>query len=60
MEARTSSDTNKVGFYINEEIKYVDGSPPSQWTWRGFAFGNHEIKVVAYNENGKKAEDRSF
>jgi len=58
VETNASYDTNEVEFYIDEGLKYVDGSPPYQWTWRGFASGNHEIKVVAYNENGKKAEDR--
>ena len=57
VEARASSDIYKIEFYIDNNLKYVDETPPYQWTWKEFAFGKHEIKVVAYSENGKKAED---
>ncbi|HEC82487.1 MAG TPA: hypothetical protein ENI53_01195 [Thermoplasmatales archaeon] len=56
VEAMSSLDTSKVEFYIDNELKYSDFESPFQWTWKEIAIGKHEIKVIAYNENGK-AED---
>ncbi len=47
----------KVEFYIDDELKYIDDDFPYQWLWDEFSFGRHEIKVVAYDMEGNKAED---
>lgn len=52
-----TSDVSHVEFCIDDKLKYVDNEQPYEWTWKEFAFGKHEIKVVAYNENGGEAED---
>jgi len=45
-----------VSFYIDDELKFTDYSTPYQWTWNEFAFGNYELKVVAYDENNASDE----
>ena len=49
IEAETNG--NKVEFYVNDELKHEDDSPPYQWTWDETAVGKYTMKVVAYNEN---------
>ena len=56
VEAETNG--NKVEFYIDEELKYSDNESPYQWLWNESAFGSHEIKVIAYDKERNKAEDR--
>ncbi len=55
VEAETNG--NKVEFYIDDELKYVDSEAPFSWQWNEFAVGMHEIMVKAYN-NGAIANDR--
>ena len=49
---------NKVEFYIDDNLKFVDYESPYDRLWNEFAIGRHEIKVVAYDIEGNKAEDR--
>lgn len=48
---------NRVEFYIDDELKYVDSEKPYEWTWNEFAIGKHEIKVIAYDK-GNTVEDK--
>lgn len=48
---------NKVEFYIDNELKYIDDDFPYEWLWDEFTIGNYEIKVIAYDMEGNKAED---
>jgi len=57
VEANASANAEKVEFYIDDELKYVDAAIPYSWTWNEFAFGKHEVKVVAYGMDGNIAED---
>ena len=57
VEVQASPDTEKVEFYIDNKLQYVDEIPPYEWTWEKFAFGKYEIRVIAYNGDGRKAED---
>jgi hypothetical protein len=50
------SGMNKVEFYIDDVLLHSDYDIPYEWLWNEFAFGNHEIKVVAYDAEGNKAE----
>jgi len=52
-----ASNANKVEFYIDNVLKEVDESLPYEWLWDEFSFGRHEIKVIAYDMEGNKAED---
>ncbi|MEM2715658.1 MAG: Ig-like domain-containing protein, partial [Candidatus Thermoplasmatota archaeon] len=47
----------KVEFYIDGLLKFIDTTEPYSWTWNEFVIGMHEIKVVAYDSVGQKAED---
>lgn len=57
VEATASLDVTRVEFYVDSTLQYEDDEPPYEWIWRDIAMGNHEIKVVAYGENGRKAAD---
>ncbi|MCD6236812.1 MAG: hypothetical protein J7K13_02515 [Thermoplasmata archaeon] len=48
---------NKVEFYIDDNLKFVDYESPYDWLWNEFAIGRHEIKVVAYDIEGNKVDD---
>ena len=49
-----ASNTAKVEFYIDGELKYVDETPPFEWKMYA-PFGLHELKVMAYASNGNKS-----
>jgi len=52
-----AKNASMVEFYIDDELKYEDESPPYQWQWNAASIGKHEIKVIAYNGKNK-AEDK--
>jgi len=56
VETAVYPQANKVEFYVDNEIKFTDETPPYEWQWNEFAIGWHEIKVVAY-KNERTAED---
>jgi len=59
----TASDSggsiSNVKFYIDNQLKYTDNSSPYSWNWNTstYSLGNHTIKVVATNNQGKTAEE---
>ena len=50
------SGIDKVKFKCGNSGGRTDYDFPYEWLWNEFAFGNHEIKVVAYDAEGNKAE----
>ena len=50
----TLSGIKEVKFYIDGDYKGKDSTPPYTWEWNEFAFGFHEIKVVAVDEAGNE------
>lgn len=52
-----NSNGNMVEFYIDDELKRTDTESPYEWFWDETVFGLNEIKVIAYDEEGNKAED---
>lgn len=44
---------NKVEFYIDNELRFVDEDTPFEWIWNEKIVGIHEIKILAYNNSGK-------
>jgi hypothetical protein len=60
VEATASSSIGiaKVEFYIDGTLKFTDTSEPYSWLWEERAFLMHEIKVVAYDTIGQKAEEK--
>jgi hypothetical protein len=56
-EVYNINNMDKVEFYIDDVLKSTDDEVPYEWTWNEFAFGNHEIKVVAYDNASNIASD---
>ncbi|MEM2508581.1 MAG: right-handed parallel beta-helix repeat-containing protein [Candidatus Thermoplasmatota archaeon] len=48
----------KVEFYIDNHLRFVDTSEPYSWLWSEFSAANHEIKVIAYDKVGQNATDK--
>jgi len=53
---------SNVSFYIDDQLKYTDYTPPYTWLWDEKVFGFHTIKVVATDTSGNtaSAEQRVF
>ena len=51
------SSIDRVEFYVGDELRYVDEETLYEWKWDEFAIGRYEVKVIAYDEEGNKAED---
>jgi len=56
-DAYDEEGIEKVEFYIDGILKYNDTEQPYEWIWNGFAIGKHEIKAVAYDNKGNRAQD---
>ena len=46
-----------VEFYVDDILKYNDTEQPYEWLWNEFAIGKHEVKVIAHDNKGNRAED---
>ncbi|UCD13012.1 MAG: right-handed parallel beta-helix repeat-containing protein [Thermoplasmatales archaeon] len=44
-----ATNAEKVGFYIDDELKYVDECPPYEWRLNA-GFGLHTIETLAHNK----------
>ncbi|MEA2055463.1 MAG: Ig-like domain-containing protein, partial [Candidatus Thermoplasmatota archaeon] len=59
--ANATDDTGieRVEFYIDNETapRYTDYEAPYNWTWDEKVFFKHEIKVIAYDEDGRTDTD---
>jgi hypothetical protein len=50
-----ATNTNKVEFYMDEQLKFIDEDPPFEWRLDA-PFGFHTVEAMAYNEgNASKA-----
>ena len=58
IEVDARGEISKVEFYIDGNLKFTDYDEPYSWLWNEFAIGKHVIKVIAYDNEGNKAEDR--
>ncbi len=49
---------SKVEFYIDGLLSFTDTASPYQWLWpsRGSSWGEHKIKVIAYDTNDNFSE----
>jgi len=56
-DAYDEDGINKVEFYVDEVLKSTDYEEPYSWLWNESAIGRHEIKIIAYDNSGNKAED---
>ncbi len=48
----------RVEFYVDNELKFVDDKEPYQWLWNKCTIGKHEIKVIVHGIHGSRAEDK--
>lgn len=46
-----SEETEKVEFYIDNDLKHTDYEVPYRWSWEEVTFMRHTITVVAYYGN---------
>lgn len=51
------SEVSKVEFYLDGELMETDYDAPYEWLWSKSSFGNHIIKVIAYDSAGNSASD---
>ena len=58
VEACDEDGISKVEFYVDSELKSIDNSSPYEWLWNEFTIGKHEIRAIAYNDEGNKVEDK--
>ncbi|RLD42246.1 MAG: hypothetical protein DRI88_11855 [Bacteroidetes bacterium] len=56
-DAYDEDGISKVKFCINDILKYNDTEQPYEWLWNEFAIGRYEIKVIAHDNKGNRAED---
>ncbi len=47
VQVETNGD--KVEFYVNDELKFIDNDESYEWIWNETAIGKYTIKVVAYD-----------
>jgi hypothetical protein len=47
----------KIEFYVDDELRYVDEESPYQWLWDEFAVGRHTLTVVAHDKNTNLIQD---
>ena len=52
-----ATNAEKVEFYVDDELRYIDEEPPFSWHIKNVAMGFHTIEVFAYNEKGKISKD---
>jgi len=57
IKADVFGSIQRVEFYIDDNLEFTDYESPYEWLWNEFAIGRHEIKVIAYDNEGNKAED---
>ncbi len=52
VEINAYDGIEKVGFYVDDELKFIDDIPPYQWLWGEMSMGRHKIKIIAYGMEG--------
>jgi len=59
VQAIDDSKVEKVEFYINDELVETLTSEPYEYLWKSTPFlkFRHEIKVIAYDDQGKSSEE---
>jgi hypothetical protein len=52
----TETDIEKVEFYINDGMRFVDSYAPYEFLWTEIISGQYTIKVIAYDNAGNSAD----
>jgi hypothetical protein len=50
-------EVEKVEFYVDNRLKFIDYDMPYQWLWDEKVFGRHEIKAIVYDKGENMAHD---
>ncbi|MEM1513778.1 MAG: C25 family cysteine peptidase, partial [Candidatus Thermoplasmatota archaeon] len=58
MKIEASADATKIELYIDNELKSISYENKFSWIWKEFSLGWHELKFIAYDEVGNKAEKK--
>jgi hypothetical protein len=59
VNAYSEDGIDKVEFYIDNLLKETIDEEPYNWLWDEKKMGRHTIKVIAYDNKGNKAEDKT-
>ena len=54
-EVNNASNIDRVEFYIDGELKYVDHISPYSWDWDNTSFDVYHLKVVAFAKYGNES-----
>ena len=57
VDAYDGEGIDRVEFYVNNNLKSTDYDEPYSWLWSEFAIGRYKIRVIAYDNLGKKGGD---
>ena len=52
----SAENTQRVEFYVDDELTLSDDSVPYEWTF-DYSKGVHTIKVIAYDAEGDRSMD---
>jgi len=50
------SGIEKVEIYLDHRLKDTIFEEPYTWNWKSFSLGRHDLKIIAYDYAGNKAE----
>ena len=57
VDAYDEDGIDRIEFYIDDDLCFSGHDEPYSWTWDETIFGWHEIKVIAYDNEGNTATD---
>lgn len=57
ISSTSSKDVERVEFYVNNNLRFIDKDTPFNWLWDDQNFGKYIIKVIAYDSFGNQAYD---
>ena len=55
--AFSKNGIDRIEFYVNDEIKYVDNEFPFEWNWKDQSFGRYNITIKAIDNSGDIVEN---
>jgi hypothetical protein len=55
--AFSKNGIDRIEFYVNDELKYVDNELPFEWNWKDQSFGRYNIKIKAIDNTGEIVEN---
>jgi hypothetical protein len=56
IEINQQKELNKVEFYVDNKLKYIDYNQSYQWQWDSKDPGRHTIEIITYDGEGNTVE----